>query len=136
MRKSVVFLLIVMLTAMLGGCILSKTPSTNIVEMAFGEQMTFSVNVFPTGGSYVWSLDDTTLPNTGKSYVYMAEAGDHTLTVKATHILGTDTQTWSIQVSSPPVANAGADKSVYAYTTVSLDGSDSTDPANDIVSYQ
>ena len=36
----------------------------------------------------------------------------------------------------PPVANAGDDQSAYVNATVTLDGSGSTDPDNDIVSYQ
>jgi hypothetical protein len=68
--------------------------------------------------------------------VYTAQGGEHFLTVKATHVLGTDTQTWHIITPSPPVADAGADQSVYVNSGVTLDGSGSTDPDNDIVSYQ
>lgn len=103
--------------------------------MALGDQMTFSIKVFPSA-TYIWTLDDTTLSNTGSSYVYTAEAGDHTLTVTATHKLGTDTQTWNIQVKNPPVANAGEDQLVDVDAPATLDGSGSTDPDNDIVSYQ
>jgi formylglycine-generating enzyme required for sulfatase activity len=98
--------------------------------------MTFSVEVFPPGGTYTWTLDGAPLSNTGKSYVYTAEAGNHTLVVKATHFLGTDTQTWNIITPSPPVANAGPDQTVAVDVTVTLDGSGSTDPDNNIASYQ
>ena len=136
MKKSVVFLFIAMLTAMLNGCIFSKTPATNDVNLPFGEQLTFSVVVLPTPAIYAWTLDGAPLLNTGKSYVYTALGGDHILEVKATHILGTDTQTWHIITDdSHPVADAGADQSLVVNTTVTLDGSGSTDPDNDIISY-
>jgi hypothetical protein len=96
MRKSVVFLLFAMLTAMLSGCILSKTPNTNDVTMNLGEEKTFSVNVFPPA-TYAWTLDGSPLSTTGKSIVISSDvAGNHILTVKAKHILGTDTQTWNL----------------------------------------
>ena len=102
MKKSVIFLFIAMLTAILSGCILSKTPNTNDVTMTINEQKTFSVNVFPPGGTFAWTLDEAPLTNLGNSYVYTAQAGDHILTVKATQSLGTDTQTWNIQVINLP----------------------------------
>ena len=136
MKKSVVFLFIVILAAMLSGCILSKSPSTNPVAMTLGEVKTFSVNVFPTGGTYAWTLDSVPLVNADKSYVYTAQAGVHVLTVKAKHFLGTDTQTWNVLTdNSPPVANAGADRTVLVDTTVTLNGTGSTDPDNNISSY-
>ena len=45
MRKYILFLLIVMLTSMLGGCILTKTPSSDNVTMSYGTEKTFSVKV-------------------------------------------------------------------------------------------
>ena len=102
MKKSLIVLFVAILTAILSGCILSKTPNTNDVSMNLGVQKTFSVNVFPSNATYTWTLDGESLPNTEKSYVYTSHAGDHTLVVKATHILGTDTQTWNIQVNIPP----------------------------------
>ena len=44
--------------------------------------------------------------------------------------------TYTVDLSHVPVANAGPDKYVYIDMTVTLDGSGSTDPNNDIVSYQ
>jgi formylglycine-generating enzyme required for sulfatase activity len=123
------------LVALLSGCIVSKTPNTNDVNIPFGEQVTFSVVVFPPTTAFAWTLDEVPLSNAESSYLYTAQGGEHFLTVKATHVLGTDTQTWHIITPSPPVANAGADQSVTVDTTVTLDGSGSTDPDNDIVSY-
>ncbi len=96
MRKLVVFLVFAILTAMLSGCILSKSPSANALDIPLGDNVTFSVDVFPRGGTYVWTLDDAPLTNPGNSYLYTATAGNHTLVVKAKQILGTDTQTWNI----------------------------------------
>jgi alpha-tubulin suppressor-like RCC1 family protein len=135
MRKLVVFLVFAILTAMLSGCILSKTPGTNDFTMTLGEQKTFSLEVFPTPSSYVWTLDGAPVSNSGKSYKYTAQAGGHLLIVLATHALGTDTHAWYIYGNSPPVANAGADKLVHVDTTVIIDGTSSTDPDNNIVSY-
>jgi eukaryotic-like serine/threonine-protein kinase len=96
MKKSILFLVFAMLTGILSGCILSKTPNTNNVTMNLGEQKTFSVNVFPSKATYSWTLNGLPISNTGKSYVYTALGGNHTLIVKAKHALGTDTQTWNI----------------------------------------
>jgi formylglycine-generating enzyme required for sulfatase activity len=136
MRKSILFLVVAMLTVILSGCILSKTPNTNEVAIEFNEQMAFSVNVFPPGGTYTWTLDEVPLSNTEKSYLYTAHGGNHILVVKAKHLFGSDTQTWNITTPSPPVANSGSDQTVAFNATVTLDGSGSTDPDNDIVSYQ
>lgn len=135
MRKFIMILLLAMLTAILSGCIISKTPSTNEVSMAFGDQMTFSIKVFPASAIYTWTLDSTTLSNTGSSYPYTALAGNHTLTVTAKHRLGTDTYTWKIFSNSPPVAHTGPDQTVAEGAMAALDASNSTDPDADIVSY-
>ena len=92
----IVLLVMVILAMASSGCILSKTPKTNAVDIPLGEQVTFSVNVFPSNATYTWTLDDEPLSNSGKSYLYTALAGNHTLVVKAKQALGTDTQTWNI----------------------------------------
>jgi hypothetical protein len=96
MKKSVVFLLIGILTAILSGCIISKTPTTNEVTMPLDHHRTFSVKVFPSDAAYSWTLDGSPLANTESSYEYTAQGGEHALCVKASHIYGTDTQTWHI----------------------------------------
>jgi hypothetical protein len=97
MKRSVSFLAVVLFVSVLSGCLLSKTPSTNDVTMTFGEEKTFSVNIFPSKSTYTWTLDGDPQSNTGKSYVYTCLGGNHTLTVKAKHICGTDTVTWNIK---------------------------------------
>jgi hypothetical protein len=136
MKKSVFLLFVGILTAMLSGCILSKTPKTNEVSLSFNEQMTFSINVFPSASTYTWTLDEVPQSNTGKSYDYTMDGSEHTLMVRAKNSFN-DTQTWHITLkNSPPVASAGPDQTAFVGTLVTLDGSGSTDPDNNIVSYQ
>jgi formylglycine-generating enzyme required for sulfatase activity len=137
MKRSISILIVFLVAVILSGCILSKTPNANDVTMNLGEEKTFSVNIFPSNSTYTWTMDGNPISNTLKSYEYTASAcGDHTLKVIAKHICGTDTQTWTIHVNCPPVANAGPDQSVTIYKTVTLDGYGSTDPDNNIASYQ
>ncbi len=96
MKRSIFLLSIIFIVSILSGCIISKTPDSNDVTMTLNEQVTFSIKVFPSNATYSWTLDGTALTNTDKSYVYTAEAGYHTLIVKAAHKLGTDTITWNI----------------------------------------
>jgi len=135
MKRSLSVVIMLSVVAMLSGCIVTKTPNTNDVTIPFGAQVTFSVLVFPPTAAFAWTLDGAPLSNAERSYVYTAQGGEHFLTVKARHILCTDTQTWHITTNSPPVANARADRFVVVDTTVTLDGSGSTDPDNDIASY-
>ena len=97
MRRSIGFLLIVMLAALLGGCII-KIPDRNVVSMDSGDKMTFSVKVFPPPKSYIWTLDELPLSNGTDSYVYTAESGEHILKVQVNQIFGVDIETWVIQV--------------------------------------
>jgi len=96
MKRSLSVVIMLSVIVMLSGCIVTKTPITNDVAIPLGAQVTFSVVVFPSDATYAWTLDEAPLPNTGSSYLYTAQEGEHVLTVKATHILGIDTQTWHI----------------------------------------
>ena len=137
MKRSFYLIPVVAIALILSGCILSKTPSTNSVNMDFGDQKTFSVKVFPSNATYSWTLDGLPKSNTGNSYIYTAQIGHHFLTVQAKHVLGTDKQTWDIGTdNTPPVVSAGPDQTVSVNATVTLNGSGSTDKDNDIVSYQ
>jgi len=135
MKRSLSIVIMLSIGALLSGCIVSKTPNTNDVNIPFGEQVTFSIVVFPPTATYAWTLDEAPLSNAESSYVYTAQGGEHFLTVKAKHIFGTDTQTWTILTNSPPVAHTGPDQTVAENEVVTLDASNSTDPDGDIVSY-
>jgi alpha-tubulin suppressor-like RCC1 family protein len=113
MRKSVVFLFIAMLTAMLNGCIISKSPSTPSETALRGSQKTFNLVIFPPFASYVWTLDGEQQGNTTDTYQYTPSGGSHELTVTATHFLGTDTQTWSI-LDAEATASVGAEGAIVA----------------------
>ena len=136
MKRSLLIQIVLIFTSLFSGCLLSKTPSTNDITMNLGDKMTFSVNIFPSNSTYTWTLDGAAFSNTGKTYVYTAEAGKHTLTVKAKHICGKDIQTWNVYGNSPPVSNAGPEQTIDFGATVTLDGSGSTDPDLNIVSYK
>ena len=143
MKKSLVIFIMLLAAAMLNGCILTHTPTEDPVVLAPGVAKTFSVTVFPAPLKYVWSVDgvvDTAA--TGKTYSYMLNGvlpSKHTINVSASHyLLNPDTHTWNIQydgTNRPPVASAGPDQKAHVRRIVTLDGSGSIDPDNNIVSY-
>jgi hypothetical protein len=100
MRKAVVFLFIIIISTMLNGCILSKSPNASSVTVPIGEQKIFTLSVFPPNATYDWTLDGAPVTGQGKSYQYTATGGEHSLRVTATHFLGTDKQTWAINDSA------------------------------------
>jgi CSLREA domain-containing protein len=88
-----------------------------------------------TGGTnvaYTWNFGDGSPTVTGANvnYIYAA-AGNYTAIVTATNTGGSNTTTTNVVVTNQaPVANAGADQSATADTTVNLNGSASADPDN------
>jgi len=142
MRKHILLLFIVLLAAVLSGCIVTKTPSSNNVVMTYGETRTFSVKTAVTNDKLYWFIDNVPqpVPVTQSSISYTATGGKHTIVCRAVYIdiFGEpkeDTAVWYITSNSPPTANAGADQVVGENVTVTLDGSNSDDPDGDIVSY-
>jgi hypothetical protein len=101
MRKSVGFLFIIIITTMLNGCILSKSPNTSSVAVTIGEQKIFTLSVFPPNATFDWTLDGAPVTGQGKSYKYTATGGEHSLRVTAAHFLGTDKETWTIKDGFP-----------------------------------
>jgi hypothetical protein len=109
-------------TSLLSGCVVTKTPNTNEVTIPTGEQVKFSVVVFPPTATFAWTLDGKPLPNTGSSYVYTAQGGEHFLTVRAMYILGTDTQTWHIQTTFNKTYGGSEQDEAYAVQQTSDGG--------------
>ena len=96
MRKSVGFLFIIIITTVLNGCVLSKSPNANSASVTIGEHRTFTLSIFPPNATFDWTLDGASVTGQGKSYQYTATGGEHSLRVTATHFMGTDRQTWTI----------------------------------------
>lgn len=142
MKRVTAIGIIFVLAAIQTGCIISRSPTANPVSLSPGVAQTFSVRIFPTAHSYVWSVDGTVDTGaTGNTYTYLLNEvlpSQHTIQVKATHALGTDSYTWTVNyvgANQAPTADAGSDQQVYADDNVKLDGSGSTDPDDNIVAY-
>ncbi len=137
MRKHILLIFIVMLTAMLSGCIVTKTPSADNVTMSYGQTQTFKILTIGKH-TFTWYLDGVKIPScTTGSCSYTAEPGTHELLVEtiSSPVWSRDTAVWMISSNGPPTANAGANQSVNEEVTVTLDASNSYDPDNDIVYY-
>jgi len=93
--------------------------------------------------AYQWSKGNTVLANTAIFVYSPISEGIDTLILQVTDnsgSIGTDSMDVSVTalppVNTAPVANAGVNQSVNTSTTVTLDGSNSTDSDNDILTYQ
>jgi hypothetical protein len=130
--KRLLSLLVVLFA--LTGCIISKTPKTNSVTTLPGTDVTFSVTIFPSAASFVWTLDDTPLADATKSYKYTPTHGQHTLTVTAKHSLGTDTWTWNIldAEAAVPINSSGGTVAVTSSSSP-LAGTQVTIPVNALI---
>lgn len=88
---------------------------------------------------YTWTFNDGTNDVTldGVSPVHtFGEYGAFVVTLTVEDAAGnSDTDTVTIRVNAPPVADAGSDVTVNAGDTVTFDASDSTDDSGDIESY-
>jgi hypothetical protein len=96
MKRSLSILIMLVLISFLSGCIISKSPNTASVVVLKGNQQVFKMTVLPPGATYSWTLDGEILTGQSGSYQYIATGGLHTLSVKATHFLGTDKYTWAV----------------------------------------
>jgi outer membrane protein assembly factor BamB len=142
MKRNFVISIMLMLTIILSGCIISSSPKENPVILSPGQTKTFTIKVFPSPQNYIWSVDGIVDAGaTQSSYKYMLDEvlpSQHTIRVIAIYALGANTHTWNIQyegTNKPPTADAGVDQNVYAGDIVTLDGSGSADPDDNIVSY-
>jgi len=142
MKRTSLFLSITIIAAFLSGCIISAMPKDNPVVLLPGQAKAFTIHVFPFPLKYVWLIDGSVVTGATKNtYTYMLDEvlpSQHTIEARAVHLFFTDVYTWNVQYfgkNKPPTAEAGPDQSVYVGETVTLDGSGSTDPDNNIVSY-
>jgi outer membrane protein assembly factor BamB len=143
MKRSLSVVIILSLIAMLSGCIISTSPKDNPVVLLPGQAKTFTIRVLPQPAKYVWYVGGNVVPGaTVNSFAYMIDdvllPSDFTIEVRATTLLGIDKYTWNVHyvgTNKPPVAEAGPDQITYVGYTVTLDGSGSTDPDNNIISY-
>ncbi len=89
--------------------------------------------------SYTWTFNDGTndVTKDGVSPVHtFDEYGAYVVTLTVEDAAGnSDTDTVTIRVNAPPVADAGSDVTVSAGETVTFNASDSTDDSGDIESY-
>jgi len=121
---------------LLYGCILSQSPGSGSVSLEAGDELNFSIQVFPTSAAITWYFDDDEVAaNEGmKVYNYApddSDIGDHTLRVVESSMFGTYSHTWNIEVvastkveiSTPAIAE---DILYAAYAGIGYMNSDSS----------
>ena len=102
-------------------------------------QFTFTSN--PAGATFQCKVDGGSFNPCGSPYSIGGLAdGPHTFQVRAINTAGvTDptpaTWSWTIILNRPPTANAGPDQSVDENTAVNLNGTGSSDPDGDTLSF-
>jgi hypothetical protein len=143
MKRLLSILTMLAVTSLLSGCIISTSPKDNPVVLLPGQAKTFTIRVFPQPAKFAWYLEGNLVPGAeGNTFAYtiydVLLPLNFTIEVRATGLLGTDKYTWNVHyagTNKPPIAEAGPDQSTSVESNVNLDGSGSTDPENNIVSY-
>jgi hypothetical protein len=100
MRKSFVFLFIIILSTILSGCVISATPTNKPVIMTQNQSKTFTLNVFPENAQFKWMVDGVEMAGViGNSFEYVPgddEKTEHIISVEAKQFLGKDNYQWSV----------------------------------------
>jgi hypothetical protein len=101
MKKSSLFLVFAIFSALLSGCILSARPG-DVVMDAYETQQFSVIDLAQNPKQYIWELDGQVIPGAmGDSYEYTPDCGDegvHTLKVT----ISWDSHTWNITVRPCP----------------------------------
>lgn len=122
----------------LGPVVTSGPPPSGVVGVAYSHTFTASSSATfsVSGGALPAGLD---LASDGTVSGTPSAAGAPDVTVTASNGVVSDSQTTSITIdpppNSPPTADAGDDRTVNSGTTVTLDGTGSTDPDGDDLTY-
>lgn len=154
MKRLLSILTMFLVTIMLSGCVLSRTPSKNPVLLLPGQSKTFTVKLSKVPINYVWTVDGVVVSkvepatSASSSFTYTMSGlapYEHTIAVCASQhifadLIEDDVATWDVQLgisnNTPPVANAGPDINYMSGGTGTLDGSASYDPDEDLITYQ
>lgn len=130
-----------------GGSVAPSLPTVNAgpnLTATNGDTVTLSGATASNYDSLLWTCTSGQSPTFSDATalnptVTFNEVGVHTLQLAATNTEGTETSTMTATVEAipnvGPTANAGANQSVAAGATVTLDGTGSTDSDGTIVSY-
>jgi len=101
------------------------------IDQPFGSVV---LNSLPISGA--WILNPGNINGSGQSY-QLTNLIKGTYNYSVTDVLGCiSTPSENVVINGIPMSNAGNDQSVFELTTVSLNGSGSSDPDNDVLSYQ
>ncbi len=135
-RNSMLLVMFSILALWLSGCIISTSPSTSVpITLNVGASKTFTVSGF-MNGPYEWSKNNVVIPGAiTASYKYTAleaDGGIFILKVQTKDSLSGKiiVKQWNVNVVTnlPPIANAGPDQNATPSIPVHLNGSSSSDP--------
>jgi RHS repeat-associated protein len=144
LRMGVSFAFLFLLCLVLSGCGGSTQSPTAVAGGPYsanlGQAITFdgSKSIIPAGrvGTYSWSFGDGTSGNgTNPTHTY-ATAGTFTVSLTVSSAGGANsTASATATISAPPVANAGGPYAANLGQSISFDGSKSTPPAGQTLTY-